>query len=199
MRVWDATALLDINRADVALMTGAFRRYTSNAAAAEAAAVQIDKARGGLQWASLDANAAVGFAPSSSRKVEPQHPFSSEGELAALLGDAPQLLRGVLRIATIYGRTGGLNPALAPRELIESVPDISAQEVNVILASRTDGRLAGDDARSIVAKFAAAFDTTPTDIYRIEVTADGHTLAATIVLDREGNAPFHILSWKQQA
>lgn len=196
IRVWDCTALLDVNRADPDLMRNLFRRFAHSRAAADDAVALIERARGDIEFIANDAGGSVGFETSESHDVQPAHPIRSDAFLARLLSSDAGLVQNVLPLLTVFGHTGSINPALAPRALIEAVPDISGQEAAAIVAGRDGGRVQSEDAQALVTKYARYFSSQSNDIYRVDIAGSAHVTAATILLDRTGNAPYHVLAWR---
>lgn len=196
IRTRDAAGLIDVNRAPIELIRNLLRRFTDDTAAVEAACKAIERRRGPLLEASRTPAAAVGLLPANRPRIEPTRPFRSLAELVPLFAGNDELLARALPYLTIAGRTGAVNPAAAPGPVLAAVPDISRQEVDVILGAHANGRITDRDARSIVAKYARYFDTEATGVYTVQIEgAAARARNATIVLDPDGEAPYHVLSW----
>jgi general secretion pathway protein K len=194
VRVRDTTGLIDVNRADIALVRNLLKRFASDVGEAEAICNAIERRRGALVIESRNPTSSVGLQVPERQAVEPRQPFRSLAELRALFGD-DSLWARVTPFLTVIGRGGTLNPAAAPREVLASVPDIAAQEVAAILNARSSGRIIDRDARAIVVKYGRYFDTAGGGVYNVEVDALSRVQTAIIALDPEGDVPYHILAW----
>ena len=200
LQIHDAAGLLDVNRADIDLLRNLFEATAVSRQAADAAADAIAAARGDVSASGDDANAATASVEgATTAQVDPQHAFASVAEIVPLLGGDSGLLSRALPLLTIYGRTGRMDPALAPATLLAAVPDIAPEEVQSLLSGRAGGHLVSDDAQAIAAKYAQYLDAGSAGIYRIDASAGFRRSSAVILLMRDGAAPYHVLAWSDGA
>ncbi len=196
IRVRDGGGLIDVNRAEIGLIRNLLRQFTDDAAAADTISRAIELRRGTLSAASWDPAASVGLRRVNRSGIEPRRPFRSLAELTPVFGADAELLPRVVSYMTIAGRTGAINPAAAPRAVLAAVPDISRQEVEIVLGAHPNGRIMGADAQAIVTKYGRYFDTEGTGVYTVTIEgASARARSATVVLDPRGSAPYHIVSW----
>lgn len=196
IRVRDSAGLVDVNRAEIGLIRNLLRQFTDDAAVADTISRAIELRRGTLSVESRDPAGSVGLRRANRSGVEPRRPFRSLAELTPLFGAHGELLARVVPYLAITGKTGTINPAAAPRAVLAAVPDISRQEVEIILGAHPNGRIMGTDAQAIVAKYGRYFGTEPTGVYTVIIEgASARARGATMVLDPDGSAPYHILTW----
>lgn len=196
IRVRDVTGLVDINRADMDVIRGLLRRFASDMGEVDAICAAIEQRRGPLTATGQDPAGSVGLESHHRPRLAPTRPLRSLAELDQVFGGDDELRARISPFVTVIGRTGAINPATAPEDVLAAIPDISGQEVSVILNARGSGRILGTDARAVVAKYGRYFETASDGVYNVEVDgASARLRRSTIVLDPRGDAPFRILAW----
>lgn len=196
IRVRDVTGLVDINRSEIPVIRGLLRRFTGDLSEVDAICAAIEQRRGPLVAAGRDPTGAVGLETHQRPALDPKRPFRSVTELEQAFGGNEDLRARVSPFVTVIGRNGAINPAVAPEDVLASVPDISSQEVSVLLNAHASGRILGTDARAVVAKYARYFETASDGVYNIQVDgASARPRRSTIILDPRGEAPFRVLAW----
>ncbi|MEN6543833.1 hypothetical protein [Parvibaculum sp.] len=197
IRVTDATALLDVNRADIEIIRRVLLSLTDDRAEADAIARRIDEWRGMLVPTKESNSAAVGFNNTGTKNLNPEHPFRTVNQLAGLFADDMPLFERALPLLTIYGGGDGrLNPWISPPALLGAIPDISPLEVDVLLKARNRDGWNDADAAAILKKYARWMSASMSGIYVVDM-ADRTPMrrVATIILQDDMQKPFNILSW----
>jgi len=197
IRVTDATALLDVNRADIELIRRVLLNLTDNRGEADAIARRIDEWRGMLVPTKEANSTAVGLNNTGTKSVTPEHPFRTVNQLASLFVDDLPLFERALPLLTIYGQGDGrLNPWIAPPALLGAIPDISPLEVDVLLKARNRDGWNDADAAAILKKYANWLSSSMSGIYVVDM-ADRTPMRriATIILQDGVQKPFNTLSW----
>ncbi len=73
-------------------------------------------------------------------------PFQSMEELSMVLGMEPTLFAKLMPWVTIYNKRNGINPAVAPAELLRSLPGLDPQLVEMFVQARELGSSEGQPA-----------------------------------------------------
>lgn len=132
--------------------------------------------------------------------------FSSVEELALVLGMTPALYRRLAGALTVYSGEAGINPAVAPRQVLLAVPGIDAAEVERYLQLRQEH--AGDvpPPFGLPGRYVSMRRTSGIFSVQVEAkTAGGATerLAAvvkpTALAGKGGGRPYVILARKEAA
>jgi len=127
-------------------------------------------------------------------------PFETVGELARVLGVAPDLYRRVAESLTVYSRQPGINTMTASRNVLLALPGVSADIVDAYLEQR---RLAIEN-KLPPPPFAgaAAFGSGPVSVWRIHAEAklgDGVTFVREAVVRPANDVrrPLVALAWAE--
>ncbi len=127
-------------------------------------------------------------------------PFNSVEELRQTLGMTAEIFAAIEPALTVYSHQPGINPALAPPEVLRAIPGISETDISALLGSREreieDGMLltAGADNSFL----------TQVRGQTIRVVSTGSAgenrvlLDVTVLLSRNPDAPFSILAWRER-
>lgn len=75
-------------------------------------------------------------------------PFEAIEELQQVLGMTPRLYRRIAPLATVHSWEDGIDPLVAPPEVLSAVPGIVPAQVEAVLDARA-GQRAGEDARTM--------------------------------------------------
>ena len=174
LRVVNETGKVDINQASPALLQAVLRLAGADDAEVEILTDSILDWRDGdrlrrLHGAELPDYVAAGLAYGPSDR-----PFQSLDELAMVLGMKPSLFARVLPWVTIFNRRNGINPAVAPVELLRSLPGMDPQQVDLFVRARQQLQKAGQDAVSLSQPENIPFLGNTGDIYSIFVQANAH-------------------------
>ncbi len=94
-------------------------------------------------------------------------PFERIEELQQVMGMTPQLYQALTRYLTVDSGSTGVNPMLAPRQILLVLAEGDAAKVDRYLAEREE---AIKDGRSVMPDFGQAFfDTSQQPLYRMQI------------------------------
>ncbi|MBZ0104734.1 MAG: general secretion pathway protein GspK [Sulfuricella denitrificans] len=63
-------------------------------------------------------------------------PFETPEEIRHVMGVSPELYKKIAGIVTVYSKQPGINPAFAPREVLQAIPDLDAAQLDSYLSQR---------------------------------------------------------------
>lgn len=130
--IGDPNGLIDLNKADKALILGLLKRYADSESQALLIRDRILLARGKQQdnkpedemsGATDDAN------NDQKQQTSQPLPFIDIAQLRELEGMSMPLYDKISPFVTVYGRDGHINPRTAPSEVLLSIPDISEADI----------------------------------------------------------------------
>ena len=187
MRIFYAGGLVDIAQADPDLLHAFFDKILGPGAGSDALAEAILMRRS-----------------EAAKKSAGDLPFQTVGEVYELASGNPQLVDSLMPFIGLYSKDGRVSARAGHLNVIESIPGISASDVDQIVALRSSN--ATDAAfESVVAHYGKYLTIAPGDIYIVEAKivggvhlVTGSSIRATIALDRESpDAPYQVvsLSW----
>ncbi len=188
IKIFDASGLVDIARAEPDLLHGLVDRVLGAGAGSDA-----------LVEAILDRRS------EGEKKSPAKLSFQSVDEVYELANDNPQLVNKLMPFIGLYSKDGRVNARSSPQDVIESIPGISITDTDQILSLRRSGDVNIAALRGIAARYGKYLSVDPSNIYVVDarVTKGGHLLTgssirATIALDRKSpDAPYQVvrLSW----
>lgn len=125
-------------------------------------------------------------------------PFGSVEELRYVLGMTPERFAMLAPLVTVHSGLGFVNTAYAPEELLKVLPGADADQVEAIMAQRTQepeetDALSGVTGRDASGRQSAAFRITA------EAARAGGTVArieATVLRTRDRQRPFVFVAWR---
>lgn len=133
IRITDPNGLVDLNKADKALLLEFFKRSASSDSTARVLTDQIIAARNAAEKASRNLVRSANLAaPSFSEfDVRPHAPaFLDVGEARRLDGMSAALYRKVAPFLTVYSADGSINPLSAPDEVLQADPKLRGIDVS---------------------------------------------------------------------
>jgi general secretion pathway protein K len=203
IRVIEAGGLIDINRADERLLVGLLQQFTSKDQALALAKQITDRRTPATQShePSADADGSADEDDDEPRAAAPA--FMSLSQLQSVAGVNQDLISQIVPFTTVHSVDGRINPAIAPVQVLASLPDISSQEVAALVDARRQGRLERRDAQAIRTRFERFLRTESGPVYVIRVEVNGESVLAgsesetVILVGAHEDRPFHILglSW----
>lgn len=195
LRIQDEAGLIDINSADDALLQG----LLSNAARPGEDVTSLLNAL--LDWRDPDPDRRDAGAEDADYRHVPHDskdgPFNSIEELRRVAGMSDEIYRSIRRAVTIHSMQPGINPALAPRAVLEAVPGSRADLIDAYLARRHEPGQTAAITDTNHHYFNARQGLTLT------ITSDGRVgrgrlrLDAVVALDRNRTPPYSVLSWRE--
>jgi general secretion pathway protein K len=187
VRVVDEGGKIDLNHADAAALGRLFRAAGVEPNAARNLADAV------LDYADRDAvRRAAGaedpdYAGAGSKHAAKNAPFERKEELLNVLGMTRAIYDSVAPGVTVYGGENEINRTTAPELVLRAMPDITARELERIMAARNDPAPPQGAQIEVVTIRADAS------------TKGGGRFLREVVARRSGNpgAPFQILDWRQ--
>ncbi|MBV8755027.1 MAG: general secretion pathway protein GspK [Hyphomicrobiales bacterium] len=136
VRVQDELGRIDLNNADGTLLIGLFQSVGLDPQAASALTDKI------LDWRDSSTLKRLNGAKDPEYRdaglpYRPRNgPFQSVDELKLVMGMTPELFRRVEPALTVYSGRPSFDPQLAPPEALRALPNMNAQNVAALVASR---------------------------------------------------------------
>jgi general secretion pathway protein K len=173
--VLDESGRIDLNSAPEPLLRGLLRvvgGVDEDKAASIVAAI--------LDWRDADDLARPGGAEEAQYRAAglryrpSNQPFESVEELRRVLGVTEQIFARTSASLTVYSKAPGVNPRVASREVLLSLPGATAEMVDGYLALRAEALSAKQPPPAF--PLGAAFNAAPVQVWRIRagaLTADG--------------------------
>jgi general secretion pathway protein K len=199
----DATGLIDINRAQAPLLAGLFTRVSGSDGGPQKFVETIIAWRerhGGVEK-KLGATAEA-EEEGSKKPEEPPPVFFSLVQIYGIEGTNPAELDKMLPYISLYSHGGRINPMAAPEPVLQSVPDMEADDIAKLLEARIRRNAENPGVQRILAKYENFLTVAESSVYLVTVKAvsgggliAGSRLEATIVLDTGGTVPFRVLAW----
>ena len=201
IRMIDETARLDINTASPELLSGLF--LSQGLTQAESAAL-IDAI---ADWKDADnlvrlngaeapqyLSAGLPYQPSNSA-------FQSTEEINRVIGMTPELYARIAPLITVYSRQPGVNAQIASREVLQAIPNATAEQVETYLQQRDTARASGAAVPNFTAG-AAYLSIGGGFVIRVQATAslpDGTRFTREAAVRPLGNPrrPFASLLWRE--
>lgn len=127
-------------------------------------------------------------------------PFQAIEELQLVLGMRPDIYRRMAPFITVFSRQPGMNPQLAAREVLLSIPGITAEIVDAYIARREEARAQGQALPSLPQAAAFAAGNTMVASVRAEARLDdGAAFAreAVALLRPVPRKPVTFVAWRE--
>lgn len=198
----DATGLIDINRAPAPLLAGLFSRAAGSNADPEKFGERIVAWREQNGGGEKKPAAAGEGEETDKREDEPPPVFFSVAQLYGVAGTEPAAIDRILPYVGLYSHGGRINPLAAPEPVLQSVPEMAADDIATLLEARIRRNAENPDVQSILAKYENFLTLAESSVYLVTVKTvsgggliAGSRLQATIVLDTGGTVPFRVLAW----
>jgi general secretion pathway protein K len=193
----DEGGRIDIGKAPVEMLAGAFRISGAPASEADSMAQAI------AQWRKELLAERPGTAPappnSDAKKAEPGQIFTNIRQLARVPGVAPERVAAAAPLMTVYG-SETVNPLTASAEVLAALPGVDMGRATTFVQRRRE--LAGDAAQLAAtlgtAKDYLAIKTPPVlSVHLVARLSNGFKRAAhtVIVLMAKDSPPYRILVW----
>ena len=197
----DVSGKIDINTSSDALLKGLLLSVGVD----EARATQLLDAI--LDWRDVDSlprahGAESGAYRAAGLKYQPANaPFDAVEQLQQVLGMTPDIYFRLAPLVTVHSKQPGINTAVAPREVLLAIPDVSPAQVDAYLEQRRQSLDDGQAPPPFAA--AGAYMSAPVyavlDIHAEARMPDGAVFVREAVVSRGGDAkrPFAFVSWKE--
>lgn len=127
-------------------------------------------------------------------------PFETVEELQMVLGMTPDLYKHLESLLTVYARGQALNPAKASREVLRTLPNVTAEMVDSYLQQRAENARSGLPEAAPAWAPASGGATQVFEIVAEAMPVEGVSGAVSAVI-RQGQSrqglPFAILKWRR--
>jgi general secretion pathway protein K len=200
IRALDEAARVDLNTANPELLKGLFRNAGVDEVALDALIDAIADWRDPDELKRVNGAEAEDYKSAGKRVLPSNADFVSVTELQAVLGVTPELFKSVEPYLTVNSRQTGVSIALAPREVLLAIPNITAENVDLYLTTR---REAMEQKLPIppLPGAGGAFFAGGSNVYRVQVevtTENGFKNGREAIFRMPFNNrdSFDILGWK---
>lgn len=202
VRLSDESAKIDINTANNELLKSLFR---SAGASEEDATKMVDSVldwRDGDSLKRLHGAEEPDYARAGMRGLPGNTPFQSTEELQLVLGVTAEVYQRIVPMITVYSRQAGVNPHVAPRTVLMTIPGITAEAVDAYLAERQAARREGRPAPAFSAAgpYASYLMTSAASV-AVDVVLDGGIKvsrdAVVLASPQFPRRPYTFLSWRE--
>jgi hypothetical protein len=123
-------------------------------------------------------------------------------QLYAIAGTEREAIDNLLPYVALYSHGGRVNPMAAPEPVLQSVPEMEAADIALLLEARVRRDAKNPELQRVIAKYEDFLTVAESSVYLVTVKAvsgggliAGSRLRATIVLDAGGPVPFRVLAW----
>lgn len=192
IRIEDPNGRIDLNKAAGELLLGLLKRYTVSEADATALRDRIIAER-----TPADAGEKASRTNEPVPVSEPQLPFIEVAQLRRIEGITPALMTSLGPFLTVYSRSGRINPAVAPDEVLGAVPDITPADFNALRIASSARDNARPDGSARAAEFLSD-DKGPAYKVMVEVRTPTQRQAVRkafiIVMGLDDEAPYRLLA-----
>jgi len=186
MKIRDAAGLSDRNRDEEEVLAGLIEHTTESADTGKNASPQF------IQWR----NSEVGSAEASQPAA-----FVSVAQLYNIKDLDPKAVASFRPFVGLYSKDGRINITAAPDEVIASIPDIKPAEVDMITDARNRNDWDNNNIKDLVDNYDDYVTLDPSNVFSVDLnlvqTSElilGTHLSATIIVDKAGDIPFHVIS-----
>lgn len=212
--VMDASGLADINRAKPELLEALAKQASASSDGIVPLVAEILKLREAQQ---KDNAPATGEAPKPPQPQQTQQPakeaaadeekslpalFYATAQLYGLAGAEPEAVDKLLPLISLYSSDGKINPMVAPRVILNSIPDLTPAETGTLLQARSRQQWNTKAVQAVLAEHKDYLAIGESRVFIVEVTARGgpgllagRKLQATVLFDESDDGPFQVLAW----
>ncbi len=134
--ILDESAKVDLNAAPAVLLKGLFRALGVAEPDADALADAVTDWRDSDDLRSLHGAEKAEYAAAGRDYGPANAPFETIEELRQVLGMNDDLFRKLELLVTVHSRQGGVNAAVAPREVLLALPGATPEQVDLFLEQR---------------------------------------------------------------
>jgi general secretion pathway protein K len=192
-------ARVDLNGASKELLAGLLTALGANQDAAKEGADRI------VGWRTKPAPETAGnenaLYQASGRAYPPrQAPFAHVNELGLVLGLTPELIERALPFVTVFSGASGVDPLIAPPEVIAALPGMTPLTLKQFLQERATLPNDNEAIAAALGEAKASATAQKSNAYRIIARIHfpgGRETASEIVIGlRSKEEPYRVLSWQ---
>jgi general secretion pathway protein K len=192
--IQDELGKIDLNQADTPVFVGLLRSAGLDLASATSLADKIMDWRTTTSLKSLNGAKEREYSASGSAYRPRNGPFQSVDELLLVMDMTPALFRKIEPALTVYSGRQFVDPQVAPREVLLTLPNMTPGSIEAVLAARgrqllSVGQPAGVDTTALRGR---AF-TIRTEFQKLNRTILHET---AVRLTDNTNEPYWLLSWR---
>jgi general secretion pathway protein K len=202
IRISDESGKIDLNQGDPQLLRGALSAQGLAEEQLEPLIAAIIDWRDADDIQSPNGAEKEQYQKAGLSYSPPNKPFEAIEELQMVLGITPDLYKQLEPLLTIFSNSNNINPAKAPREVLLSLPNVTAEMVDAYLQQRAENARAG--LPELAPTWAMA-NPSVSQVYQVLAEAmpvEGITGAVSAVIRRgqsRQGLPFAILAWHKSS
>jgi general secretion pathway protein K len=192
--IQDELGKIDLNQAEVSLLTSLLRSAGLEPGSASALADKI------VDWRTTTALKHLSGAKEQDYRTlgsgyRPRNgPFQSVDELMLVMDMTPELFRRIEPALTVHSGRQFFDPQVAPREALRALPNMTPDAVEIALAARAGRQLIMErSASDIMTSLQGRAFTVRTEFEKSNRT---FVHEATVRLTQNPNQPYWLLSWR---
>ncbi|MGI9407127.1 MAG: hypothetical protein ACR2O4_12225 [Hyphomicrobiaceae bacterium] len=182
IRIEDANARLDLNVSDLTIIEKLVAQFASSDAA------RVFSEAIGKRRKAAERTQTVAF-------VDP-------AQLLDIEGVSYELYRRLAPFVTVHSRTGRINPVSAQREVLASLPKLTAQNVETALTLQATASRGNTPVLAALrnARRWLTPESGPAFIVTVDVlpgrAGGGRTSQGVLLIDVSSDTPYHLLAWR---
>jgi general secretion pathway protein K len=191
LNVRDAAGLIDINRANGALLNAMGLMLELPR---ESVAALVEKIIGQRPPPKEDAG-------NAEKQLLPAV-FMAPSQLYGLDGSDPGMIGTMLPFVSLYSTDGRINPMAAPDLIMQSIPGLTPENRSILAEARQRKQWKTPAAQAVLERHAQFLSVNDARIFIIDVklvSGDGliagSRVKAVAAVNDSGDVPFHILAW----
>jgi general secretion pathway protein K len=193
VRVTNEAGRINLNSAPVPVLASLFRTVGAEGAEADLLSTRLFKWR--TSQLSMVEGAEVKMPPTTAPMARAlQHPW----ELKSILGFSDRLVHQLLPFVTVANSTDGVDPFLAPREVLLALPGATPSHVDDFLSLRDDDSTSRETAIQILGADEKAITEDASVGWRLDITSisksgRAHRSQAVIAVIKNDDKPYRIV------
>lgn len=143
------------------------------------------------------------YRAAGKKAVPSNRPFETQEEVRQVMGVTPELYQKISGMLTVYSKQPGINPAFAPREVLQAIPGLEVAQLEAYLSQRQQNLEQGlpPPAFPITASYLTQTSSPVTGIRSEVRLADGtsYVREAVVKASTVGKQPHLFLRWAEGA
>jgi general secretion pathway protein K len=191
--IQDELGKIDLNQAEVAMLTSLLRSAGLDSGSASALADKIVDWRTATPLKHLNGAKEQDYRALGSGYQPRNGPFQSVDELLLVMDMTPALFQRIEPALTVYSGRQFLDPQVAPREVLRALPNMTPDAVESALAARVSQQLMERSASDVMTFLQGRAFTIRTEFEKSNST---FVHEATVRLTQNPNQPYWLLSWR---
>ena len=191
--IQDELGKIDLNQAEVSLLTSLLRSAGLEPGAASALADKVVDWRTATSLKHLNGAKEQDYRALGSGYQPRNGPFQSVDELMLVMDMTPALFRRIEPALTVYSGRQFLDPQVAPREALLALPNMTPDGVESALAARRQQMTMERSTGDIMTSLRGRAFTIRTEFERSNRT---FVHEAVVRLTENPNQPYWLLSWR---